>query len=276
MPHGEPEAMLDLARALARAAAERARPHAGRTRATLKEDQSLVTHLDHEIQEMIVSAVRARHPDHAIIGEETLAPDPARPDPLAARYCWVIDPLDGTRNFVNGIPCFATSIGVLDRGVPCVGVIVEHNRQDVYEAMAGRGATCNAEPIRCADPPPGRDTLVGLTVSRNAVTRAVLNAYLDEKGTVLRNLGSTAVHLALVACGALAADVCSLCKIWDIAAGALLVTEAGGRISSPAGDPRIPFDLRVDPTTKLPTVAGAPCTHERLLHLLRGAADPTP
>ena len=260
--------MLGLARDLGLRAADIALPHLGKARASLKTDKSLVTDLDHEIQEMIVGAIRARFPDHAVVGEEALAEDTDRPTPTEARFCWVIDPLDGTRNFVNGVPCFATSIGVLDRGTPVVGAIVEHNQREVYEGIAGRGATLNGQPLSCDDPAPGRDTLIGLTSNRDELTRAVLNTYFGERGLVLRNFGSTAVHLALVARGALAADVCRPCKIWDIAAGALLVSEAGGRITAPTGEPRIPFDLALDPMTKLPIVAAAPRTHERLIHIL--------
>ena len=264
-------AMFDLARELGLAAADRALPHAGRARATLKSDKSLVTQLDHDIQAMIVQAIRERFPDHAVIGEESLPADADRPAPIDARFCWVIDPLDGTRNFVNGVPCFGTSIAVLDRAAPVVGLIVEHNRRNVYAAIAGEGATLNGEPIQCADPAPGRDTLVGLTSNRDALTKALLSTYFGERGIVLRNLGSTAVHLALVACGAFAADVCRPCKIWDIAAGALLVIEAGGRITVPTGEPRVPFDLSSDPMTRLPILAGTPGTHERLLAVLSEA-----
>lgn len=262
-------AMLDLARELGLAGAQRALPHAGRVRATLKSDESLVTEVDHDIQELIVRAVREGFPDHAVIGEESLTDDADRPAPTDARFCWVIDPLDGTRNFVNGVPCFATSIGILDRGTPVVGLIVEHNRRDVYAGIAGRGATLNGEPMHCADPPPDRDTLIGLTSTRDALTRAVLGTYFGEQGLVLRNLGSTAVHLALVATGAFAANVCRRGKIWDIAAGALLITEAGGLITTPTGEDRIPFDLSIDPSTSLPIIAGAPRTHERLVQALR-------
>jgi myo-inositol-1(or 4)-monophosphatase len=315
--------MLELARQMGLEAADTALPHAGRTAATRKVDNSLVTELDHTIQERIAARIVEHYPDHALLGEESSngvvspaapqtspcanvgQPEPeasacaslpetkpqasakrifALPDesakhsyrstsplPSAARYCWVIDPIDGTRNFVNGVPCFSTSIAVLDRGQPVVGVVVEHNRRDVFEATLSGGARLNGDPIHCADPPPNRDTLIGLTSDKTSLTRKVLEAWSATQGIVLRNLGSTAVHLALVASGALAADFCCLCKIWDIAAGALLITEAGGRITTPYGDPRIPFDLSLEPTAKLPILAAAPATHERLLRTIRNA-----
>ena len=114
--------------------------------------------------------------------------------------------------------------------------------------------------------------LIGVPSSKDALTQQVLTAWLGTKRFILRNTGSTALHLALVASGSLGAAFCKQCKIWDLAAGALLVTEAGGRVSDPFGLDRIPFRLDGDPDEDFPVLAGAPAAHQRLLDSIKNAA----
>ena len=129
--------MCTLATRLAERAGEIARARRGAGKTSLKSDASLVTETDHAMQALILDGIAAAFPDHAVVAEEQVA-DPARhADRMSARYCWVIDPLDGTRNYVSNMPCFATSIAVLDDGVPVVGVVIEHNTRWKFTAVAG-------------------------------------------------------------------------------------------------------------------------------------------
>ncbi len=272
MPDSLAYDMLDLAARLANEAAAIALPRLGRTVATKKADGSLVTDVDHAIQDGIVDAIGKAYPDHAVCAEETLQPLDHRPSPNDARYCWVIDPLDGTRNYASGLPCFATSIAVLDNRAPIVGVVLEHNLNHLYTAVSGGGAKLNNAPIHVEELPVHTDTLVGIPSSKDPMTVSVLCGWVATKGLVLRNLGSTALHLAMVASGALDAVFCKQCKIWDIAAGALLISEAGGRLTDPFGETRIPFDLSVDPNADLPTLAAPPEVHKRLQESIRAHA----
>jgi len=237
-----------------------------------KADRSLVTEVDHAMQAHIIDRLATRFPDHAFLAEESIANRAARLAPTDAQYCWVIDPLDGTRNFVANLPLFSTSIALLDRGRPILGVVVEHNIGLTYVATLGGGATLNGCPIRVIKPNQDDDLVVGVTTGRDSLTQGVLQAWSRERGLIFRNLGSTAVHLALVASGAFAADFCKKCKIWDIAAGALLITEAGGLITDPKGEARAPFSLTLPPETELPILAASSSVHARLLKLLKGGS----
>ena len=123
-----------------------------------KADGSEVTDADLAAEEHIIETLRRSYPDHDIIGEES-GLQTARD--RRGRYCWAVDPLDGTRNYARGFPCFATSIALLDDGVPVVGVVREHVTARTYSAAAGRGATVDGLPLAAACRPMDRDFLVG-------------------------------------------------------------------------------------------------------------------
>jgi myo-inositol-1(or 4)-monophosphatase len=257
--------MLELATRLAAEAGEIALSYFGSAAVERKADNSVVTNADHEMQAHILGTIARAYPDHAVRAEETQRDPGAHADGHEARYCWVIDPLDGTRNYVSGFPCFATSIAVLDHGWPVVGVVLEHNHRHLYAASRGGGATFNGGAITVHEVPDGSDVLIGIPSSKDRMTVQVLRHWLGERGMITRNLGSTALHLAMVGSGALGATFCKQCKIWDIAAGALIVDEAGGRCTQVDGSDRLPFDLSADPEEDLPLLAAAPRTHERLM-----------
>lgn len=271
MPDTLNQDMLRLATDLAEQAAAIALPRLGQTTVTRKADNSPVTEIDNIVQSHIVAAISGAYPDHAVCAEETLEQTEARPAPADTRYCWVIDPIDGTRNYASGLPCFSTSIAVLDRGLPVVGVVMEHNLGHSYAAVAGRGATFDKKPVHVKEVPVSSDVLIGTPSSKGKVTVKVLSRWVATRGLILRNLGSTALHLAMVASGVLNAAFSCQCKIWDIAAGALLIAEAGGRVTDLEGAPRAPFDLSVDPDENLPVLAAGPRVHERLLDSIRAA-----
>lgn len=259
--------MLGLATDLSRQATALVLAQVGKTKVTRKADSSVVTETDHAIEARVLAAIAKEYPGHAVCAEETAShTDGNRAE---ARYCWVIDPLDGTRNYASGLPCFCTSIAVLDRGWPIIAVVLEHNLGHLYSATKGGGAMLNDAPIHAPEVEQEEDTLVGIPSSKDQLTVSVLQCWTATPGLVCRNFGTTALHLGLVASGALRAAFCKRCKIWDSAAGALLVTEAGGRITDPFGRPYLPFDLRADPSTDLPYLAATPNTHRRLLESIR-------
>lgn len=259
------EDMLDLAVRLATEAGRLARVPAGPRRVQRKPDNSVVTDTDHAIQRRILQAVSETYPGHAVCAEETIVNPGAHARLADAQYCWVVDPLDGTRNFVAGLPWYSTSIAVLEHGRPVVGVVTEHGTGTTYAAVAGGGATMNGQPIRVAGWPADADLIVALPSNKDVLTQHVLRTWGAMRRLMLRNLGSTALHLALVATGGIGAAFARRCKLWDVAAGALLVTEAGGRFTDPFGGPRLPFDLSADPHTDLPFLAGNPDAHAALL-----------
>jgi len=262
-------AMLNLATELASEAASISLAQFGKSVAQRKADDSVVTDTDYAIQAHIVERIGEAYPDHAVLAEESSGGEGERRDSTKARYVWVVDPLDATRNYASGLACFATSIAVLDHATPVVGVVYEHNLRHLYTAVAGGGAFLNGRAIHVAEPPASHDHLIGIPSSKDELTVRVLRSWVGTKGLILRNLGAATVHLAMVASGALEAAYGKQTKIWDIAAGVLLIREAGGLITDPSGGDLLPFDLTADPNLDLPFLAGGPTMHGRLLQLVQ-------
>ncbi|UCE58197.1 MAG: inositol monophosphatase [Phycisphaerales bacterium] len=265
--------MLDLARRLATEAARISLSDAGRLAVERKPDDSIVTEADRAIQRLIFQAVNEAYPDHAVLGEEISGDSDCQGDPIPGQteFCWVVDPLDGTRNYAAGFGVFGTSIAVLRWGRPVVGVVSEHNLGSVYTAMLGGGARLDDKPIRVQDPPPDEDFLVAIPSTKDTLSVKVSQTWSAADGFVCRNVGSTALHLALVASGTLAGAFAKRSKIWDIAAGWLLVSEAGGRVTDVRGGDRLPFSLEGDPNVDLPFLAAPPRMHKYLLETIRAA-----
>ena len=236
-----------------------------------KQDHSVVTDVDHAVQSHLLSAIASAFPDHGIWAEEKLLRSGVHADPADATYVWAVDPIDGTRNYVAGFPVFATSIGVLDHGLPVVGVIREHRTGDPYAARTGGGATCNGRPIRVRETAEHGDLLLGIASGKDALTVSVVQHWAAQPGYVLRNTGSTAVNMALVAAGCLAGAFGKRVKLWDIAAGSVLVREAGGTVTDPFGESLVPFSLEADHCANVPYLASAPGIHSRLVESIRCA-----
>jgi len=198
-----------------------------------KSPANLVTEADLVAEEAIYNHIRGRFPDHSFLGEEGLS-ETNHDSP----YRWVIDPLDGTSNYVHGFPYYGVSIGLECDGELTVGVIFDPNRDELFSAVRGGGASVNGRRIV----PSGVDTLsqamvvASLPVVVKPNDRAVQRflAVLPQAQT-LQRLGSAALNLASVAAGRIDAYWSSSLKPWDMAAGALIVAEAGGRVSKTDG-----------------------------------------
>lgn len=231
-----------------------------------KADDTLVTETDFRVQRALIERIAAQFPDHGILAEEDTSGPSSLPEVSSARHVWVIDPVDGTRNFARRMPCFCTSIGLLEDGHPIVGVIVEHTGGTVYTAMAGGGAHHSGRAMRVIQDAPPRP-VVTFQPSTDGSTYDLASAWIADVHT--RNFGTTALHLALVADGAVDAAICIENRMWDVAAGALMVIEAGGVITDLAGKPLVPFDLSGDPRRMMPFVSGGPLVHGRLMGGIR-------
>lgn len=202
---------------------------AGRFNAREKKPADLVTEADLASQAVIAETVRARYPEHGFLGEEgqpTLNPD--------SDVRWIVDPLDGTTNYVHGFPYYAVSIGVEVAGELVVGVVYDPTRNDLFSAAKGQGAKLNGHLIRVSDVAELRKAMlvasipVAVHASEPAVARFL--AVLQQAQTVQRT-GSAAMNLAYVACGRLDGFWSTSLKPWDMAGGAVLVREAGGFVS---------------------------------------------
>jgi myo-inositol-1(or 4)-monophosphatase len=199
---------------------------------------NLVTEADFAAQEAIVRCIRARFPDHGFLGEEGLD-EPGQSQP----FRWIIDPLDGTSNYVHGFPYYAVSIGLERDGKMEVGVIFDPTRNETFAARRGGGAQLNGRPVRpSAVKELGKAFVVAsLPSAVDARDPSVVRLLqVLPRAQTLQRTGSAALNLAYVACGRIDAFWSSSLKPWDVAAGSLIVTEAGGTISRMAGEP---FDV---------------------------------
>ncbi|MAE10549.1 MAG: hypothetical protein CL876_01280 [Dehalococcoidales bacterium] len=185
-----------------------------------------VTTADHRSEEFLKANIGEKFPEHAILSEEGGALNKSD-----SPFIWVLDPLDGTTNFMNGLPFFAVSVGVLWNYQPVAGSIfvpVSHRASEgVYHARLGKGAYFNDEKIEVANESPGRP-LAELPYHFRSQFR--LSGESRKEPQEIRNLGSIAVELALTACGVFGYSLFGGPKLWDVAAGVLLVKEAGGLV----------------------------------------------
>jgi myo-inositol-1(or 4)-monophosphatase len=188
-----------------------------------KGPQDLVTAADREVETLIRARFGAAFPEDGVLGEEHGG--------TAAHTLWVVDPIDGTTNFVHGLPHWGVAIAFVREGRCELGVIVVPVLQETFVARLGHGATCNGRPIaasRCT-------TLDRALVAFGSNKRNPLPPYLERLGRVLsagseyRRMGSAACNLSSVACGRLDAYFEQHLSSWDALAGMLLVSEAGGR-----------------------------------------------
>lgn len=216
-----------------------------------------VTIYDHLAEDAIVRVLTAEHPDDAILSEESAESEGT------SGHRWIIDPLDGTNNFLAGIPHFAVSIALIVGGETVLGCVHDPVRGETFSAVRGDGSYLNEKRIRVSD----RDTLdgailgVGLSYhpSRRAETIGQLPPFLSRAG-VLRTLGSAALDLAYVAAGRFDAIWYLSLHDWDVAGGGLLVQEAGGRLTGLQGAPLC------DPRGGIAASNGR--IHDEFLHVL--------
>ncbi|MBI3323888.1 MAG: inositol monophosphatase [Candidatus Omnitrophica bacterium] len=210
---------------------------AGRPRQVLTKRSAidLVTEVDRASEALIHRAIARRFPDHGFVGEERTRTNPGSP------YQWIVDPIDGTTNFVHGVPVFAVSIGLLLRGRPVVGVIYDPMRKETFHAVVGKGAWLNRRRIRVSSTSRLADSL--LSTGFSARFREDPEPYLrwftafQLRCHAVRRIGCTSLSLAYVSCGREDGFFERDLWPWDIAAGVLLVTEAGGRLSDLDGSP---------------------------------------
>ncbi len=188
-----------------------------------------VTAVDRAVEARLAAYVAERFPGHAVLGEEEGA-EPAGD----AEWVWVVDPVDGTRNFVAGLPLFAVSVGVLRRGRPVVGAVALPAEGSVLHARRGGGAWRDGQPARVAAADALTPRLVG---ARGPDFREAFRAdpALDPRLGEARWLGSTAYELAAVASGTLGYAAIGDVALWDCAGGVVLVAEAGGAVATSAG-----------------------------------------
>jgi myo-inositol-1(or 4)-monophosphatase len=199
-----------------------------------KRVNDFVTQIDQAAEEAIIQTVRRAYPDHAFLAEEsgTTAGD--------AEYRWIIDPLDGTTNFIHGFPQYCVSVAVQHRDSTAHGVVYDPLKNELFTASKGRGAFLNDRRVRVSKCERLKDALVGTGFPFKELSR--LEPYTRQLTTMMqssagvRRAGAAALDLAYVACGRLDAFWELGLSAWDMAAGALLIQEAGGLIGDLEGE----------------------------------------
>jgi myo-inositol-1(or 4)-monophosphatase len=264
MAGAETDALLALATRLAREAGaiQKARYESSFAIGTKSQPIDLVTEVDHACEAHLVEVLARERPGDAVLAEEGRGEDRG-----GAAVRWVIDPLDGTTNFAHGYPRFAVSIGVERDDEAALGVVYDPLLDELYHAVAGGGAFRNGRPIRVSRESDFSRALLATGFSYDkafseddnlAEFRAVLKSARE-----LRRDGSASLDLCYVACGRLDGYWEHKLKRWDVAAGGLIVREAGGRVTDRAGGGGWRSGDEIVATNGL--------VHEALLHTLRGA-----
>jgi myo-inositol-1(or 4)-monophosphatase len=257
-----PDKIEEVAKKIIFEAGELIRRQIGRIDAPsvqMKGPADYVTEVDKKCEKLIIEAVRSNFPDHHIMAEETAN------DGLQPGYTWVIDPVDGTTNFIHGFPFVAVSIAVCLDKKPVLGLVLDPVRDELFSAKSGEGACLNGSRLP-------RRTKVDLDRALVATgfpfrTRGYIDDYLATFKSIfmsvsgIRRAGAAALDLAYVAAGRVDGFWEIGLKAWDIAAGALLITEAGGMISD--------FQGKEDHLISGNVVAGVPIVYPFLIEQIQ-------
>ncbi len=213
---------------------------AGRINVREKNPKDLVTEADLASQEAIRSIVLEAFPHHGFLGEEDMGGPGDRQvsEALDADYCWVVDPLDGTTNYVHQLPSYSVSIALMQRSTPITGVVYDPVMDECFSAIRGEGAWLNGVPIRTSGRVKMNESLIAASfppdVQRDSIE---VSRFIEVLCScrALRRLGSAALNLCYVAAGRLDGYWATSVNTWDVAAGLLLVEEAGGTMSAIEG-----------------------------------------
>ncbi|XP_076645723.1 uncharacterized protein LOC143355098 [Halictus rubicundus] len=196
----------------------------------------LVTDYDKKIEELLITGLKVKFPDHEFIGEESAVV--GEPKQLTDKPTWIIDPIDGTINYVNSFPYACISVGLTVCKELVAGIIYNPLSNELYTAVKGEGAFLNGKPIKTSNVTELKKALIEVEVftlrsfSKNRDIRVARFEAILESTRGIRFIGSAALALAFVAKGALDCFQMDILQPWDVAAGVLLVREAGGSINS--------------------------------------------
>jgi fructose-1,6-bisphosphatase/inositol monophosphatase family enzyme len=258
---------------LARGAGEIVSRHYGKverlTKTNAATTDEAVTEADRATQRFIVAGLRTQYPADGIIGEEsdtgeTITAEINNP----TGRTWVIDPIDGTNNFIAGLGNFAVCIGLMDHGLPVLGVVYDVTRDAMYAGASGLGATLNAQPIQPTAR--GLDDAAMIMLTSNLLDQNgrcpqwALNM-LGQTTWKTRILGSAAVEAVQVASGVAHAAVTVNGKLWDAVPPCAIVLAAGGAVTGLDGSKIWPYDLTGYVGAKVPYLACAPAVHKAML-----------
>lgn len=254
--------MLNFAIQIARDAGQVLAERFGRTslQVSNKGDIDLVTESDLAAERLIIERIRSYYPRHAILSEEAGA---STHHEGAGEYKWIVDPLDGTTNYAHGYPCFCVSIALERRGEVVLGVVYDPMRDELFAAERGEGSTLNGRRVRVSEVDDLNRALLCTGFPYDVRERSEFVRHFGGfimHAQAVRRDGAAALDLAYVACGRFEGFWEEGLRPWDVAAGKILVEEAGGRVSRYDGSP---FDIYTPPI-----LASNTLVHEQMMRVL--------
>lgn len=267
--------ILETAVVSARLAGQKAMEELNFLKVSVKNGKELVTQTDTRCQKIIIDRIKETYPDHGFIAEEgsegKLYKQPARGD---LPIWWVIDPIDGTNNFAHKMLFFTVSIAAMYEGRPIVGVVFEPATDSMFTAVKDGEAQLNNRRITVNDEAIDIFSSIGLDSHFDKGVPQWACELMQK--TRFRNLGSTALQLAYVAKGSLAATIITYPKLWDIAAGALIAESAGAIVTNWQGEKIFPIDSDKYDGATFQTIAANKKTHPKLVKLINKSTSHKP
>jgi myo-inositol-1(or 4)-monophosphatase len=268
--------VVELARGAGKIVLEQYGHVARLTKTHAAANHEAVTEADRATQRYIVAGLRKKWPTDGVIGEESdsgesITFDVANP----SGRNWVIDPIDGTNNFIAGLGMFAICIGLLDAGEPVAGVVYDVTRDQLYSACRGGGAWLGKKQLQAPQTKLGDAALLMLTsnlLDKAGNCPSWATRWLGQTEWKIRVLGSAALEAIAVAAGAAHGAITINGKLWDLVAPAAILLEAGAIVSDLNGKAIFPFDLRGYKGAKVPFLVAGPMAHEELLREIQSAS----
>lgn len=269
LEHGNLSRMLETAIVAARLAGQYAMEKFEFVKTSVKNGCELVTEADSRCQQIIVERIKENYPDHGFIGEEGEGGKLFKQAPRGDdKVWWIIDPIDGTNNYANGVPLFAVSIGAIYEGRPIVGVIFAPAIESMYSAVRDADAQLNGR--RIATGTNDMDKFSSVSLDSHFPTYDGVPGWVCRiiERTRYRNLGTTALHMAYVAKGGFLADIASTPKLWDLAAGAIIGESAGAIMTDWRGKSIFPLDPAGYEGEEMQTILANKTVHPQIVELI--------
>lgn len=235
---------------------------------TIKNGNEIVTQMDPICQQIIIDHIRETFPLHGILGEEGDSGNVLREPPKDdSDIWWIIDPIDGTNNYAHKISNYTVSIAAMQHGLPIVGVIYSPATETLFSAVKGKCTEVNGKRVSASEEEIDRFAHISID-SRwpGGIPETIIKLLEKVK---FRNLGTTALHLAYVSGGSLIASITNTTKLWDIAAGVLLVESAGGIVTDWKGKALFPVDVSSYSKEDSRLLAANATVHSQILDILK-------
>lgn len=268
LEYADISAMLEVAVVAARLAGQRAMEDISYVSSEIKNGKEMVTASDAICQKIIIDRVKESYPDHGFIGEEGSGGQMLKQPPRGSdEIWWVIDPIDGTNNYAHGLLGFSVSVAVMHEGRPVVGVIFDPATESMFTAAGEDNSQLNYSTIHTSDE--DFNEFSSFAVDNHIEPDAWPKVTEIMKRCRFRNLGTTALHLAYVAKGSLVGAMTTMPRLWDFAAGALIIQNAGGVMTDLQGGGLFPVDLANYDGSSFRILGANKNVHPKIIEMLK-------